>query len=226
MRKWLLIGMSALGLAGCSSTAREAEVQSAFQRFQAALAEGDNVAVYELFDSESRLYFTRIGQLALSGTETEKSAFCQYTDQPWSTRYLLRAGEYMAQIEGAAAFPPLKVIVTAQALSFGILDETQLPDYRFDQVESISGDEAVAIVNHRLNGDAWVRSKFTFHHEDGEWRLNYGSTLTLMERYLATQARRSGLDPRAYIDKLLLEGDTTGAKVYDDPSPATSRRGE
>ena len=217
------LSVLALLVLGCSRTGQEEAIADAFRRWQAALSAGNNVALLEQFSSESQAYFALLGQLAVGSNESEKEAFCQMGQIPWSTRYLLQACEFMASVDEATEFTALNVIVTAQALQFGILDEAKLPDYRFDSVADIQGSRAVAIINYRLAPETWVQSRFTFLREDGQWRLDYASTLTLMERYLATNAQKSGLPARQFIQQLLMEGDADGQRLYYDPNQAERR---
>ncbi len=213
MRSFLFLALIIGSLSGCSNEAEHEQLQAAFTAFKQAIADGNNQVVLQSFDQESKDYFTSLAELARWDNEDNKMGFCQQSGHPLSSLLLLQAGELMYSLDEPATYGPMNVLFNAEMLGFSFFDETRLSHYRFGEVLSIDGDQAQVGVEVKMDEEVWAESTYVFNKEKQEWRLNYLSTLSLMEKYLSAQQRKSGLAARAFIQQLLIDGPPEDARL-------------
>ena len=200
----LLFGLC---LFSCREKMEATKLETTFSVFKETIAAGNNEALLAMFDSESQAYFTRLAELATTTEEEDtKSDFCLRSGVPLTTRVLLQAGELMVTLEEPDSYGPMNILFNAEMLGFGYFDDTRLSHYRFVEVLQVQGKKAQVAVNVKAGQEVWAQSTYSFTEEEEKWKLNFLSSMSLMEKYLEAQRRKSGLPPRDFVMKMLLEG--------------------
>ena len=115
----------------------------------------------------------------------------------------------MAGIEGDTTEQTGRALASKSMLEFivnyggvGVFRSSSEAPIKFREVTSVNEHTAKVLVGVPTGEGAIMGTTYTFYFENGEWKLNFPSTMGLVEKIYAQGQKRSGLDEYEYAKYL------------------------
>lgn len=210
MRKlFTVLGLLCLlpGPGRCQAAGAEAEVRDLFDRYKAALLQGDGQLASELVDADTLTFFDEIRTLALAGDEESIHA------RPFVDRLLIVTMRHELPADtltGMGLEDLLQHAVTA-----GWIGRQSIAQLGMGAVE-IDGDHAtgVAVTGGLPPADGADVLYYHFVREEGAWKFRFHSLVDGINGLIASFTAQMGTDEDDLI--FLLVEQLSGRKVLPD----------
>ena len=176
------------------------------KNFEALKNSDDLDEIISLLDEGSKEYFSELGKVAMKGKESEVDWFCNRTQVPFMSRYLIQFLGTVKQVDSTATFDLRTVIQYARLGEFGLLGFNSKQRYSFKELDHVEGNQALTIFRVSANATTNVTSRVQFNLEDEKWKINFPTSLSYAEKFLKKAWQKSGMAQREFVDDVLENG--------------------
>lgn len=194
-------------------------VETAFNQIVNDVAEGNADQVLLSFDAESQTYFDQL-LAAVRKNDVAKATYLGKKNEVLVSTLLL-----FDQFVDAGRDTPDSIriaMATQEILNFTLImndvgvfrNSTESP-IRIHEGATVSGNRADLSVTVSTGTGAKLATTFIMHKEEGQWKLNFPSTMKGVERVYAQGLRSSGLTSYQYAQRLNRSGGNGLSFSYD-----------
>ncbi len=179
----------------CLVSCSDNGVEQKFNAINQMILEGPMDSVYTAFDEESHEYLKDLLQLAQEKNIAGAEFLGRRLNIPISTLVLY---EYL-QAPGEESNDSTEELYQSETLLKFILQLTQVGIFRtqagtplrFHELEYSNSSSAAATIAVPTGNGPFILTTFQFHREGDEWKLNFPSTMGVMEKIYAQGQRAS-----------------------------------
>lgn len=207
MRLFCLLITIALHSAVTPSYASADAVSAAFDRYKSAILSSDADAALQLIDSNTKNYYKEILKVILYADETQSKTM------PPLAKIALIQGRHQIPLD------TLKQMTVKSYFSYAIkqgwIGKQSVADI---ELTDISVNQNIATSKLSKNGKT-APFGFTFHKEDGTWKIDLTSILPASDKAVKQVIQQSGKNENAYIFGIIekLSGKKVQESVWTPP---------
>ena len=201
MRLLILFFLIAFSSIATPVFANADEITAAFGKYRSAILAGDANAAYQLIDSNSKNYYREILKVILFANETESKFL-----PPLAKVSLIQARHQIP-------LDKLKLMdektYFSHAVKQGWIGKKSVTDMELADIV-VSQDTATSKIS---KGGKTAPFGFTFHKEEGTWKIDLTSILPTSDKAFKQVIQKSGKNEDAYIFTIIEK--LSGKKVQD-----------
>jgi len=205
-----------LGAIFCSCA--DDPVEAKFNKISNLVQVGDNELIYQEFDEHTTQYFDDVLAAALEKNASRAEVIGAMNGIPISTLMLY---DLLNGPEESVA-DSLEVVYASETMlrwalrinAFGVFRNTVENPIRVREVTSVNGSEAKVLVTVPTGSGPIIGTTYLFNRENDDWKLNFVSTLRMMEKIHTQGQRSSGLTLMEYANTMNRKVDQTTEFKY------------